>query len=66
MGTPFELLVSRLEGSSINFSISSKSGIDARIQVNALKESCNGGVSFNAATAIVAKNGTISIRIELF
>ena len=66
VGTPIDLLVSLLEGSSINFSISSKSGIDARIEVNALNESCNGGVSFNAATAIVAKNGTISISIKSF
>ena len=36
-----DLLVSLVEGSSINFSISSKSGIDARIEVNALNESCN-------------------------
>ena len=39
---------------------SSTSGIPALKSVMPLKRSCKGGVNFNDATAIVAKNGTIS------
>ena len=39
---------------------SSTSGNPALKSVIPLKRSCKGGVNFNDATAIVAKNGTIS------
>ena len=44
---------------------SSTSGIPALKSVKPLKRSCNGGVNFNDATAIVAKKGTISNSFKL-
>ena len=61
-GIPLELKVNLGEDSSTSFNTSSKSGIEPLKEVNALNESCNGGINFSEATAIVAKNGTISRR----
>ena len=48
------------------FNASSKSGMPPFKSIIPLNKSCNGGVSFKDATAIVAKKGTISMRSFMF
>ena len=62
----FETKFGLLFLSSRIFRDSSRSGRPPLISVMPLKRSCNGGVNFNDATAIVARNGTISTNADGF
>ena len=64
MGLMFVFSDSNLDSdNSITFKVSSKSGIPALKSVIPLNKSCNGGVNFREATAIVAKKGIISRKV---